>query len=67
MMFLKSLVEDTKGQPDEAALAFLLALCTLIVGAVLRAFGYAFPLCTFATAVCALIPLYKATRGDWRP
>lgn len=66
MSWIIRLLADEKGQPDESAFAFLLALCTLIVGAFLRAFGYGFPLAEFASAVCALIPLYKLSRGDWR-
>lgn len=66
MIWLLALLADDKGQPDESAVAFLLALFTLMAGAFLCAFGYAFPLAEFATAVCALIPLYKAARGDWR-
>lgn len=66
MRFLCALLSDSQGIPDESAMAFLLSLFTLIAGSFLRAWGYAFPLSEFAAAVCALIPLYKASRGDWR-
>lgn len=66
MSWLLALLADEKGLPDESAVAFLFSLCTLMAGAFLRAFGHAFPLNEFAMAVCALIPLYKAARGDWR-
>lgn len=66
MSWILCLLANEKGQPDESALAFLLALCTLIAGAFLRAFGHGFPLAEFASAVCALIPLYKLAKGDWR-
>lgn len=66
MIFLRALLSDPQGIPDESALAFLLSLLTLMAGAFLRAWGHAFPLSAFAMAVCALIPLYKAARGDWR-
>lgn len=66
MSSLLALLSDAQGVPDESFVAFLAALVTLIAGAFLRAFGHEFPLAQFAAAVCALIPLYKATRGDWR-
>ena len=66
MNFLRALLSDEQGIPDESAFAFLVALLTLMAGAFLRAFGHDFPLSEFAAAVCALIPLYKAARGDWR-
>lgn len=66
MKFLCGLLSDPKGIPDESALAFLLAVLALMAGAFLRAFGHAFPLADFAASVCALIPLYKVSRGDWR-
>lgn len=66
MTFLRALCSDQQGVPDESALAFLVALAGLIAGGFLRAFGHPFPLSEFAAAVCALIPLYKAARGDWR-
>lgn len=65
MNFLIALLSDDHGVPDESALAFLIALFVLICGAFLRAFAYPFPLPEFSAAVCALIPLYKAARGDW--
>lgn len=66
MNFLRALVSDAQGVPDESAVAFLAALAALIAGAFLRAFNHPFPLAQFAAAVCTLIPLYKAARGDWR-
>lgn len=66
MIFLRALLSDQQGVPDESALAFLMALLTLMAGAFLRAWGHPFPLSEFAAAVCALVPLYKAARGDWR-
>lgn len=66
MIWLSRLLSDANGVPDESAVAFLISLFTLIAGSFLRAFGYSFPLSEFAAAVCALIPLYKASRGDWR-
>lgn len=66
MMWISRMLSDEQGVPDESAVAFLLSLFTLVGGAFLRAFGYPFPLTEFAAAVCALIPLYKAARGDWR-
>lgn len=66
MNWISRMLSDKTGVPDESAVAFMLALFVLIAGAFLRAFGYAFPLAEFAAAVCALIPLYKASRGDWR-
>lgn len=66
MKFFCALLSDQQGIPDESAVAFLISLLTLMAGAFLRAFGHGFPLADFAAAVCALIPLYKAARGDWR-
>lgn len=66
MMFLRALMSDEKGVPDESAMAFLSALFVVICGAFMRAFGYPFPLAQFSVAVCALIPLYKAAKGDWK-
>lgn len=66
MMWVSRMLSDENGIPDESALAFMLALFTLMGGAFLRAWGHPFPLSEFAAAVCALIPLYKAARGDWR-
>lgn len=64
--FICSIICDGKGQPDEAALGFLLSLTAILIGAFMRAFGYPFPLAEFATAVCALVPMYKVARGDFQ-
>lgn len=66
MSWLSRLLSDANGVPDESAVAFLLSLLVLIAGAFLQAWGRPFPMAAFAAAVCALIPLYKAARGDWR-
>lgn len=66
MSFICSIFSDENGLPDEANVLFLAAGATLIVGAFLVAFGYHFPLGEFAAANCALIPLYRAARGDFR-
>lgn len=66
MNFIVKLLSDEQGVPDESAVAFLLSLLVLIAGAFLQAWGRPFPMSAFAAAVCALIPLYKAARGDWR-
>lgn len=65
--FFYALLCDEAGVPDEANVAFLVSLVALIVGAFLDGFGVGrFPLAEFGGAVCALIPLYRATRGDMR-
>ena len=64
--FLRALMSDESGIPDEANILFLAAGATLIAGAFLIAFGRPFPLGEFAAAICALIPLYRVARGDWR-
>lgn len=62
MNFFSCLLCDENGVPDEANVAFLACIITLIIGA----FCPRFPLGEFAAAVCALLPLYRASRGDWR-
>lgn len=64
--FFYAVLSDENGVPDESNLLFLGAGLALIVGAFLVAFGNPFPLTEFSAAICALIPLYKAARGDWR-
>lgn len=66
LIFIKGLFSDKSGIPDEAAVAFFIALIVLTIGSFLKAFGYAFPLINYATAIGTIIPLYKLTRGDWR-
>ncbi|WBO60562.1 hypothetical protein GT370_07265 [Acidocella sp. MX-AZ03] len=64
--FLRALCCDEAGIPDEANVVFFVATATLVAGAFLESFGRQFPLGEFAAAICALIPLYRAARGDWR-
>lgn len=66
MPFLRALLSDENGVPDEANVIFVAAAAALIAGAFLIAFGHPFPLGDFAAAICALLPLYRASRGDWR-
>lgn len=65
-VFLRALCSDENGIPDEANIILFAATGALIAGAFLVAFGRPFPLGDFAAAICALIPLYRASRGDWR-
>ena len=66
MTFIGRMLSDENGVPDEANLVFVGAAIILAVGAFMVAFGHPFPLGDFAAAICALIPLYRAARGDWR-
>lgn len=66
MKFLAAILADENGTPDEANLAFIAFAMALIAGAFLIAFGYPFPLDALAASAGTIIPLYRASRGDWR-